>query len=170
MPHSRLHRVFLWIAVLAWGVGVGAKLFDLLILAGAWSAAPPQSLSLLPYGPRFPVDPGDFFIPVSLSILIGSIGALATGWRGPVQYRVWLSLSAILIFLVWLLTMTMMWRMNGALYAAASTSVGRDIPPTELVRLARRWIAYDWVRVAMMAAGFVSSVRAISLIAPRSVQ
>ena len=107
---------------------------------------------------------------VSLSILVGSIGALATGWKAPVQYRVWLWSSAILIFIVWLLTMVVMWRMNGELYAAASTSVGSSISPTELVRLARRWIAYDWLRVVMMAAGFVSSVRAISLIAPRWVQ
>ncbi len=33
----QIHRAFLWIAVLEWGIGVGAKLFDLRVLA-AWSA------------------------------------------------------------------------------------------------------------------------------------
>jgi len=46
----RLLRLFLWISVLGWGIGLGAKLFDLLVLAGAWSAAPPASLAFLPYG------------------------------------------------------------------------------------------------------------------------
>ena len=40
-------------SVLAWGLLVGGKLFDLRVLVGAWSAAPPESLSLLPYGPRW---------------------------------------------------------------------------------------------------------------------
>ena len=50
---ARLTRIFLWVAVLCWGILLGAKLFDLLVLAGAWSAAPPESLSLLPYVPVF---------------------------------------------------------------------------------------------------------------------
>ena len=61
----RLMRAFLWIAVLAWGIGAGAKLYDLIVVAGAWSAAPPESLSLMPYGARFPVGPGQFFAPTS---------------------------------------------------------------------------------------------------------
>ena len=49
---ARLTRIFLWISVIAWGVLLGAKLFDLRVLVGAWSASPPESLSLLPYGPH----------------------------------------------------------------------------------------------------------------------
>jgi len=53
---ERLTRTCLWISVLAWGILLGGRLFDLRVLVGAWSANPPESLSLLPYGPRFPVD------------------------------------------------------------------------------------------------------------------
>jgi hypothetical protein len=77
----RLMRKFLWIAVLGWGIGLGAKLFDLLVLAGAWSAAPPASLALLPYGSRFPMNPGDFFQPLSVAMVVGIVGALISGWK-----------------------------------------------------------------------------------------
>jgi len=36
--------------VFGWGILLGSKLFDLRVLAGAWSASPPESLSLMPYG------------------------------------------------------------------------------------------------------------------------
>jgi len=36
----------------------------------------------------------------------------------------------------------------------------------ELIRLTRQWLLYDWCRVAMMVAGFVSAVRAISIPVP----
>jgi len=62
----RLMRFFLWMSVLGWGLGLGGKLFDLLVVAGAWSASPPASLALLPYGPRYPMNPGDFFQPLSI--------------------------------------------------------------------------------------------------------
>ena len=66
----RLMRTFLWIAVLAWGIGAGAKLYDLIVVAGTWSASPPESLSLMPYGARFPVGPGQFFAPTSGATLV----------------------------------------------------------------------------------------------------
>src|SRR5712691_11070986 len=100
----RLMRAFLWIAVLAWGVGAGAKLYDLIVVAGAWSAAPPESLSLMPYGARFPVIPGQFFAPTSGLTLLGAIGALICGWRTPASYRFWLLASAILIIVLWVFT------------------------------------------------------------------
>lgn len=167
MPaRARVHRGFLWVSVLFWGLGVGAKLFDLRVLAGAWSASPPESLVLLPYGPRFPVDPGLFFVPITPTVLVAAIGALVTQWRAPWQYRQWLWYSAALIVLVFILTIGVMWPMNGALYAAAP---GSPIGPGnggDIVALAHRWVAYDWLRVVMMAAGFVSAVRAISQPAP----
>jgi hypothetical protein len=74
MTRVRLLRIFLWLSVLAWGIGTGAKLYDLIVLAGAWSASPPESLSLMPYGARFPVIPGQFFAPTSGATLVGAIG------------------------------------------------------------------------------------------------
>jgi len=53
---GRITRSLLWISVLAWGVLLGGKLFDHVVLVSAWSAYPPEPLSLLPYGPRFPTE------------------------------------------------------------------------------------------------------------------
>jgi anthrone oxygenase-like protein len=162
----RLMRAFLWVSVLAWGIGVGAKLYDLRVVAGAWSAAPPQSLTLLPYGPRFPVDPGKFFIPTSLSTLVSAFGALLSGWKTPFRYRVWLWSSAALILAVWVFTAVAFWPSNAALYAGASAVASDAQSKAELIRLAHQWVTYDWWRVAMMAAGFVSAVKAISIPVP----
>jgi Domain of unknown function (DUF1772) len=159
----RLTRAFLWVSVLAWGIGVGAKLYDLRVVAGAWSAAPPESLTLLPYGPRFPVDPGKFFLPTSLSTLVAAFGALISGWKTPFGYRAWLWLSAVLILAVWVFTVVVFWPSNAALFAATSDAASGSKGEAELIRLAHQWVTYDWWRVAMMAAGFVSAVRAISI-------
>lgn len=59
MSRERLTRAFLWFSVIGGSIGLGGKLFDLLIVAGAWSANPPASFNLHPYGPRFPLNPGD---------------------------------------------------------------------------------------------------------------
>lgn len=165
----RLTRGFLWVSVLAWGVGVGAKLYDLRVVAGAWSAAPPESLALLPYGPRFPVDPGRFFMPTSLTTLLAALGALASGWKTPSRYRFWLWSSAVLILAVWVFTVVAFWPRNAALFAAAPGSTSGVGGVGELKRLAQQWVAYDWCRVAMMAAGFISAVRAISVPIPLEV-
>jgi hypothetical protein len=158
----QLTRIFLWLSVLAWGTLIGAKLYDLVVLAGAWSAAPPESLALMPYGPRFPVDPGRFFAPVSATTMLAAFAALISGWNTPSKYRAWLAVSALSILAVWIFTVVAFWSLNGVLYAGASNAALSMTERAELVRQAHLWITYDWCRIALMTAGFVSAVKAIS--------
>jgi hypothetical protein len=158
-----LLRFFLWVSVIAWGVVLGAKLFDLRVVAGAWSAAPPESLSLLPYGPRFPVNPGQFFAPISATILLAALAALIAGWNTPNNYRVWLALSAGSILAVWIFTVVAFWPRNGTLFAAGSGSPIAQTDRADLIRQARLWVRYDWCRIAMMVVGYMAAVRAISM-------
>ncbi len=152
-------RIFLWIAIFGWAVGLGAKLFDLVVVAGAWSASLPSSFALLPYGKRYPIDPGDFFIPLSALIAIGSIGALISGWRSRGHFCLWL--AVIMFLIIWAITPTVFWPMIHQLYG---TAIGRiTATDAESVQLARRWLIWDFVRVCLIATGFVASVRAISL-------
>ena len=161
MSRERLTRGFLWLSVIGWGIGLGGKLFDLIIVAGAWSAAPPASFSLLPYGPRFPLDPGDFFQPLSALMVVGVLGALISGWKTRFKYRVWLWLPVIAFLVIWILTPTVFWPMIRELYWTATGRITRS--DAEAIILARRWIIWDWARVVMIAVGYVSSVRAISM-------
>ena len=99
---SARHRwllFFLWLAVSAWGIGLGAKLFELTVLIPAWAANPPQSLNLLPYGPRWPNNPGDFFQPLSAALVLATVGTLVAGWktRPPYKGLLWLSLGALIL-------------------------------------------------------------------------
>ena len=157
----RLLRFFLWLSVLAWGVGLGAKLFDLLVVASAWGASPPESLSLLPYGKRYPVDPGDFFQPLSALLLVGVVGTLAAGWRTSRADRAWMFVPALMLLVIWVLTPTIFWPMISELWAVARGRV--SMSHAEVVALVQRWFVWDGLRTVLIAVGFVSSIRAIGV-------
>jgi hypothetical protein len=165
---TRLIRVFLCISVIAWGILVGAKLFDLRVLAGAWSAAPPESLSLLPYGPRYPVDTGDFFIPISAALLIASFGALVCGWQTPRRFKLLLFGSAAAILGTLAFTVGWFWPANRALWHVAVGAQDAIRDRAKIIGLARRWVTYDWLRVSIGTLGLLCSVRAISVPLPPS--
>jgi hypothetical protein len=165
MSRERLTRAFLWLSIAGWGIGLGAKLFDLLVVAGAWSASPPASFSLLPYGPRFPVDPGDFFQPLSAIMVDGVVGALVAGWKTRPGYRLWLWIPALAFLVVWVFTPTVFWPMIRELHGTATGKLART--DAQSLELARRWILWDWMRVTVIAVGFLSCVRAISIPYPR---
>lgn len=155
-------RILLWISVLGLGIGLGAKPFDLLVVAGAWSAAPPASFALLPYGPHFPMNPRNFFQPLSGAMVLGILGALISGWKAPLRLRLWLWLPGIMFLIIWAaVTPTVFWPVIHELYGAAIAKMVRS--DAELIALARRWIICDWFRVGLIAVGFLASVRAISL-------
>jgi hypothetical protein len=156
-------RGFLWISVVAWGSLLGAKLFDLQVLVGAWSASPPESLNLLPYGPRYPVDTGEFFIPSSAALLISTLGALVAGWRTPNNYRVLLATSLFAILGTLILTVTVFWPLNAALWAVAQGSPNAVQEHDAILQMVRDWVALDWVRIGIGTVGFVASIRAISV-------
>lgn len=158
---SRTLQFFLWMCVVGWGVGLGAKLFDLVVVAGAWSAAPPSSFALLPYGRRYPVDPGDFFIPLSAVMVVGVVGSLISGWRTPMQLRFWLWMGLILFLIIWAITPTVFWPMIRELYGTATGQIATT--DAESLHLARRWLAWDWFRASLSAAGFLGYVRALTL-------
>lgn len=160
---ERITRAFLWLAVLVGGPLLGAKLFDLLVLAGAWSARPPASLAMMPYGKAWPVDTGAFFIPFSAAMLIAGFGALIAGRRTPWRYRWLLCLPSIGIFLLLILTVTAFWPMNAALYYHGIHSPKDSITDAEAIAMARRWVMLDWLRVAGAVAAFVAPMRALAL-------
>ena len=157
---SRLLHIFLWISVFAWGIGLGAKLFELVVLISAWAANPPESLSLLPYGPRWPFNPGDFFQPASVLLVVGTVGALVSGWNTVRAYKAWLWASIIILLVIWAVTPTIFWPMIRDLYGA-STGL-KPISEAAAQSIVHRWVLYDWGRAFLIAAGFVCAVRAIS--------
>lgn len=160
---ERITRGLLWISVFAWGVLLGATLFDLRVLAGAWSASPPESLSLLPYGKRWPVDTGEFFIPSSAALLLASFGALIAGWKTGPRYRALLFVSAATIFAVLVFTVLVFWPMNAALWAVARESATALKEPEAVRALVRQWIIFDWLRVGIGVVGYVAAIKAISI-------
>jgi len=166
---QKVTRAFLWLAVLVGGPLLGAKLFDLLVLAGAWGARPPASLAMMPYGKAWPVDTGVFFIPFSAAMLIAGFGALAAGWRTPWRYRWMLCLPSVGILLLLILTVAAFWPMNAALYYHGIHSPKDSITDAQSIAMTRRWVALDWLRVAGATAAFVAPLRALTLPWPQGV-
>ncbi|MBI1250796.1 MAG: DUF1772 domain-containing protein [Alphaproteobacteria bacterium] len=160
---ERLTKGFLWLAVLVSGPIVGAKLFDLIVLAGAWSADPPHSLRMMPYGEAWPVDTGVFFIPFSAALLIASFGALVAGWRTPWRYRWLLCVPSLGVFALLVLTVVAFWPMNAALWHHAIRSPNDALTDSQSITMARHWVQLDWLRVAGGVAAFIAALRALTL-------
>jgi len=167
MSREKLTRGFLWFSILGWAVALGGKLYDLVVVAGAWSASPPASFDLLPYGKRWPVDPGDFFQPLSVIMAIGILGTVIAGWKTPWNYRVWLVVPLAVFGIAWAVTPTIFWPMIGELWGIHTGKLVRT--DAEAIQLAHRWIVADSWRVVLMLAGFLSYIRAIGEPYPRQV-
>lgn len=169
MSRERVCRSFLGLAVLVGGPLLGAKLFDLVVLAGAWGANPPASLAMMPYGKAWPVDTGVFFIPFSALMLVAGFAALVAGWRTPWRYRWLLCLPSVGILALLVLTVVAFWPMNAALYYHGVASPKDTITDAQSVAMTRQWLTLDWLRVAGAIAAFVAPLRALTLPWPKEV-
>jgi hypothetical protein len=154
----RTLRLFLLFSVVTGAVGLGGKLFDLLVVASAWGNSPPTSFAHLPYGKEFPVDPGAFFQPLSALALIGIVGALISGWK--CSLRFWLLVPVGTFTIIWILTPTVFWPMINQLWSVHKARI--SLTDVEQVALVRRWFIWDSFRIVLIGIGFLSSVRALS--------
>ncbi len=157
----RLLSIIIWFCLIFSGVGLGAKLFDLIILAGAWGASPPDSLKHLPYGEFFHLNPGDFFMPVTALLLFGSIAALIVGRKTPINFRKWLVIPVFGVVIISIFTPLIFWPMINELYAIKTGTV--ILNSDEMTALVSKWKILDWFRTIFAAMGFVSYIRAISM-------
>ena len=169
MSRERVCRSFLWLAVLVGGPLLGAKLFDRVVLAGAWGANPPASLAMMPYGKAWPVDTGVFFIPFSALMLVAGFAALVAGWRTPWRYRWLLCLPSAGILALLVLTVVAFWPLNAALYYHGIASPKDTITDAQSVAMTRQWLTLDWLRVAGATAAFVAPLKALTLPWPKEV-
>jgi len=169
MSRERVCRSFLWLAVLVGGPLLGAKLFDRVVLAGAWGANPPASLAMMPYGKAWPVDTGVFFIPFSALMLVAGFAALVAGWRTPWRYRWLLCLPSVGILALLILTVVAFWPMNAALYYHGVASPKDTITDAQSVAMTRQWLTLDWLRVAGATAAFLAPLKALTLPWPNEV-
>ncbi|HEY0795961.1 MAG TPA: DUF1772 domain-containing protein [Acidisarcina sp.] len=144
-----------------WGIGLGAEIYDLLVLGNAWGANPPASLSLLPYGPHFPIDPGNFFQPLSAVMVVAVLGALISGWKTSRNYCVWLWIPVIAFAIIWIFTLTVFWSMIDQLWGISRGRIAAS--NAQAIALVRRWFVYDSMRMVAIAVGFLASIRAISV-------
>ncbi len=149
--------------MIAWGLLLGGKLFDHVVLAGAWSANPPESLELLPYGPQYPVDTGDYFFPASVALLACSLIVFATGWRTPMSYRVRLFLPPVMLLVMLAFTILWFWPANASMWAIAKGTSDSLQDESAIKALVRQWLNYDRIRIAAGAIAFVICISAISM-------
>ncbi len=152
--------IFLWISVIAWSLGLGGKLFELVVVIPAWAANPPTSLALMPYGPQYPFNPGDFFLPLGLVTLIGCLGSVICAWHAPLRYKFLLWVPVGVLLLTAVATPTLFWPMIRELHGAGTgkTPLG-DAAAQALVN---KWLLYDWIRCALGIPAFGCSVQALS--------
>lgn len=160
---AKMTRGLLWVSVVAWGILLGGKLFDHVILVGAWSASPPESLSLLPYGERYPVDTGDYFFPSSVALLLCSLGLFVSGWRTPGRYRASLFVPPLMLLVILVFTIRWFWPANAALWHVAQGAPGAMQDPAEIAGVVRQWVAFDRIRIAAGLVAFLLCIRAISV-------
>ena len=156
----RLMRISLVRGVL-WGYRLGRQTIRPFNLGGSLERKPAGVACSVTVWPTFPGEPRGFF-PAAKPAVVGGDSRSAHLWMEDsirVSCLVVDTISNICHFMG--CYPTVFWPMNHDLYYAASGKIVRS--DAELTQMARRWVTYDWWRVAGIALSFISSIRALSL-------
>jgi uncharacterized membrane protein len=154
---SKLKEIVLCLAIISIGALLGGSLYDSIVLAPNYRAGIPQSLE---HFRQFMAvaNPGNFFrliVPLTqLSMLISVI----LGWRRPAGRRWWLILALVLIVAGDVFTFTYHYPRNAILFHDPMHT-----PPETLEKAATEWAYGNYLRILLVGAAMVCSIKALLL-------
>lgn len=164
MPHAAgyFDRLLLWVFVIVMGIGVGAGLYEAVVITPLWAGSPPESFwgwrDIFAANPRYAPHGGDrFWIFVTPARGLLGLVLLITAIRLRGQERMWrliagtLTLGLFAIAALWLIPMSM--------ELFGRTAPGAD----EVVSITNEYVILNYVFQALGFAAFLAGLRALVL-------
>jgi hypothetical protein len=148
--------LFAYVIVLS--LEVGAGLFTSVVVFPVWTASPEIVIGWKPGMPYF-MEEGGFFMFSSSATTILAIAVLATSKRLPAPVRPWARWSALIFLAMAVATaayyVPVQFRMQG--------DAGARLPRAELAAMLQRFVAWNWIRQALIVGAMVAGVHALGL-------
>lgn len=137
-------------------------MYEMVVILPLWSSALPESVFEWNSRPQFLINPTRFYLPVALACVLSSLGALIAAWKiGRNWHRHLISAASAIATLGF--TLAFFFSKNEVLFRNRHGGLGGE----EIKAIADAWIAGNWVRVVIMAIGFLASLSALSAVASR---
>lgn len=159
---TRLHiaQALLFVSVLAWSLWFGGLIYEMVVILPLWSASPPESVQEWNARPQYVINPTRFYLPVALATILSAVAASIAGWNVPRSRRLWLVIAAVCAMTTLVFTIVFFFPRNEVLFRNQSSGLTGE----EITAIAHGWIRANWLRVCIMAAGFFSALRALSIL------
>lgn len=157
-------QIILWLFVIAFGIEIGAGLYETLVVMPVWALAPPDSvIAYFQYNvanPQFILNAGGRFW-MHQTPLVGLLALLTliSGFRTRPEHRKWRILGAVLALIVVIATFAWFVPNLVRLFSEEVLTMSRD----EVTSVTTWWVRLNWVRVVVYSAGWLAALRALSI-------
>lgn len=158
---TSLNRALLWLFVVVLGIGVGAGLYEAIVIMPLWSVSPPESVwewhDLLaadsPYAPRA----GErFWIFVSPARALLALAVLVTALRVRVPHRAWQMAACLITLALFAIAVAWLIPVSAELFGSGS----RQLSAVDVVSKAQTWVRLNYLFQVLGLAAFLAALRA----------
>jgi len=156
--------VFLWIAVLSWGIWVGGTIYQMTVIVPIFGASPPESLRAFLSSTDFPRHVVHFFGPRWMPVrALSVLGVLICGWNLR-AHRPFFVITAICMTAGVVFTLAYFYPINAVLFDQAGGNHSNE----EIRAMLRAWIFADRARLLVLSIGYLALLRAMNIAVPGS--
>ena len=159
---QKITRILVWISVIAWSLWFGGLMYEMVVILPLWSSALPESVIEWNSRPQFVINPTRYYVPVAVTCVLSSVGAFITAWKVGKNWF-WHLISAACAIATLGFTLIYFFSKNEVLFRNQYGGFNGE----KITAIANAWIAGNWVRVVIMAIGFLAALSALSAAALR---
>lgn len=154
---KNIAQILLWISVIAWSLWFGGLMYEMVVIFPLWSFALPKSIIQWNSRPQFVINPPRYFAPAALTCVLSSLGAFIAAWKVGKNW-LWHLISAASAITALGFTLIYFFPKNEVLFRNQHSGLSGE----EITATANAWIAGNWIRVVVLAIGFLAALSALS--------
>ena len=157
-------RILLWLFVVVLAIGVGAGLYEALVIMPLWSHSPPESVrgwdELLEANPQYAPHGGDrFWIIVSPARALLAIAVLITALRMRGLHRRWRLIASLITLALFIIAAVWLIPVSAELFGDETA----ELSPEAVVSKTNAWVRLNYLFQILGIAAFLAALRALTI-------
>jgi len=152
-------HAILWLFVIFVGIHIGAGVYEVFVITPLWAGAPPESVTGWNSVPQYAINPAKYWGIFSPIVALLTLALLVVAWLMPLASRKWALVGGVCLFIVVLSTILFF----VPILVKTIGTRGAGFDSEEITTLVNQWVAWNWLRLAVMMIGWLAAIRALSI-------
>lgn len=151
-----IQQLVLWLAALAFGIQIGAALYEMMIITPLWTGHPPESVRTFNQVAGFAIQPLSYKVPAAIALAVVSSGLLCIGFGSRLRHA-WALVAGCVGLIIAAATVLHAF----PILRATLIHNGEGLTDDQIIEQVQGWILWSRTRLVLLFIAWLATIMAL---------